>query len=261
MGGGSSSTNKSTIDTSSVVNALSQSIMNCSSLAANDMNLNINATDSKISGISQKQSLTLSSTCTNSAQNLTNIQTAVINALKATADSQSEAITGVLGKSDADVETLIKNDVESNITNQTISNIVNSANNKMNMNISGSGLDIKNISQEQTVEFLSQAAASTVNSLSTVTAMNNAADTESKSTQKSPFQGFVDAFANAATIITVVIVIAILIVVLLLGKPIMNFLKGGVLINTSNTEEDEEVEDDKTENEEAENEEEEDDRK
>lgn len=213
--GGTSSSNSTKIDVSAAVTLLSQNIMNCASNTMASQELVVSGNFNVVDG-RQMQTLHLSATCSQNAQNIADLQQQISTALKAAAEAQSTALLGALNSTSSDVSTMITNDVKQNITQQTVANIVNSTNLQQKILISGDR-NIVNFSQEQTAQLVFTSCQDVINNLKSVQTMNNALDTSSSATTKNPLAEVVDSLGNMFKINGWFIVIIAGIAIIFLG--------------------------------------------
>jgi hypothetical protein len=181
MGGGSSSQTSLSIAQKSVVNAMTQSIMNCSGSGMMSQTVSVPGSFNVVN-VKQVQIFSLSSSCANSAANVADIQTTVSNAIEQASSSQSVSVLGALGSSSSNSNTSISTEVSANITNQTISNIINTVTATQNALVSGNN-NIVTVDQEQTMTIVSQSCLTALNNLSSFTALANDAKQTSTATQ------------------------------------------------------------------------------
>jgi hypothetical protein len=181
--GGASSTARTNVATKTVVEALTENIMNCHANSIVTQRFVVTGSFNVISGVKQVQHMVLSSSCWQSAENIAELQQSVSNALKQAARSQSVSVLGVLGKSDSEVDAFISNEVTQKITQRTVQNIVNSSNMMQEIVIEGDQNIVDNVSQEQTAKIVFDNAQEALNGLTSVQAIENAAEQESAATQ------------------------------------------------------------------------------
>lgn len=198
MGGASS---KSTIDvrTKSIVEALTQNIMDCQSNTIVDQRFVLSGSYNTIENFKMVQYLRLSKDCINNAQNLNDIQQSVSNAIKQSAEAQSVSLLGVLGNSDSEANTFIDNEVRQTITNQNITKMIDKVNASQEAIISGDNNIIRNFSMEQTADVVMKAAQEVLNSLKSVQEIKNQVSSESKATQTNFISDIIDSVTGLFT--------------------------------------------------------------
>jgi hypothetical protein len=223
-GGGSSSKSKATLNTSLAINALTQNIMNCSSNAMMAQELLVSGDYNVITG-RQLQTLHLSADCSQSAQNVTDLQQQVSSLLSNAANAQNVAVLGILGKSNSDVETSITNDVKQSITQQTLADIVNTVNIQQKILISGNS-NIVNFTQEQTSQLVYTAAQNAINNLKSVQAINNALSQKSDSSVSNPISDVIDSVGGIFTAGGWMIVIVIVVGIVFIGPTLIKTFFG-----------------------------------
>ena len=229
MGSGSSSSNTQTIDTTSAVNAMTNNIMNCQSNTLVTQQFLLTGNYNNISNYKQVQYLKLSSSCSQDAQSMQNLQQQVTSALQAAASAQSQALIGVLGSSQSDINQKISNDVQQNITTNTVNNIVSNTNASQISVISGNNNIVNNFSQSQTQSLLFDNCQKAINSLSSVQTINNATKGTSNATQSNPIADILNSIFSGLTSLSftyVILIIAIIGGVVFFGSDILHVLFG-----------------------------------
>ena len=226
--GGSQTKSKTSINLSSAVNALTQSIMNCSTTTNVTQEISIVGDYNIVSGVKQVQVVQLQSECANNSQNIADIQNKVTTTLVNSLKSQSQALLGILGASNADVENNIKNDVSTNITQQTISNIINTTNSNQILSIRGNNNIVKDATQEQLMKMLYKNSMQAINKLSTVQAISTKLEVDLEATQENPIEGILNSIGatlNQGSMYIlfgfIVLVIAVVIMAKMMGKDII----------------------------------------
>ena len=217
MGGGSSSQTITNVSTSTVVDVLTSNIMNCGSSTSARQRLLVSGNNNVLNGVSQTLTITLSSNCFQDAKNLAKVQQEVSQAIKNAAESQSVTITGALSNSSSNAETYIDTEVKQTITQKNLTNIINNVNTEQELVISGNSNIIKNISQNLTQDLVYKNAQTLLNTMKSIQALENSADTSSKATQKSLIIGLIDSllsgisgiFGNFGVIFVIVIAIIV----------------------------------------------------
>lgn len=194
MGGGSSTLNTSNVRTKAVVEALARNIMNCKSDTVAGQRLEITGNNIELDEFRQVQNLRLSSNCIQDVNNLADIQQSVANAVKQAAESQSVSVLGALGRSDAEVRSNIENEVKQTITQENIQNIINNVNAQQTAIISGSGLKLGTITQEQTFNIIYENSQKLINNMRSVQVIENSTEQATKSTQTNFVSDIVDSF-------------------------------------------------------------------
>jgi hypothetical protein len=175
MGASSSkSVSSTTINTSQAVNSLVKVVLNCSSMINGNQSFIISGNGNIISNVSQVQKLSFNSTCTQSAQNLADLQQSVASAVQQATTAQSQMISALAGDTSADSNTIIENDVKQNITQETITNIINNVIAAQEIIISGNNNVINGLTQTQTLDIVSKNCQNAINELKSVQAANNA---------------------------------------------------------------------------------------
>lgn len=182
-GGGSKATTTTDIATKSIVEALARSIMNCSSNTQVNQTFKIQGSYNVVKNVKQVQYLKLSSTCSNEAKNLNDIQQTVSNAIAQTAESQSVSVLGALGSSRSETNAKILNEVQQKITNETITNIVNEVNALQEITIEGDNNIVDKLDQEQTMSFVMDSCQKVLNTLTSVQEIQNKVKQDSSAKQ------------------------------------------------------------------------------
>ena len=176
--------------TSSVTNAMSQAIMNCSGNTMTEQKFILSGSYNTINNFKMVQAMSLSATCANSAENLASVQSAVTAAVTAAANAQAVAGIGSLTKSNSRTNVNIRNDVTQNITSQTLTNVINTVNAVQTAVISGDNNIVSNFSEEQTLTIVQNACQSVISKMDSVQEIASSAAADSKSTQTDPIASF-----------------------------------------------------------------------
>jgi mannose/fructose/N-acetylgalactosamine-specific phosphotransferase system component IID len=181
--GGSSSSNTTSIATKASVEALAQNIMNCKGNTLVVQRFIVSGSYNVINNFKQVQNLKLSSSCTQDAKSMADLQQSVAAAIQQAASSQSVSVLGALGKSSSEVNLTIENEVRQKITQQTIQDIVNNTNAIQESIISGDHNIVSNFEQSQTMELLMNNCQSAISQLTSVQTVDTAAKQSSTATQ------------------------------------------------------------------------------
>jgi hypothetical protein len=215
MGGSTSSSASSTLDTSVAVTALASAVMNCTSNVSAGQSLNISGNNISVLDSSQTQTVTFNTSCTQTADNIANLQQTVANALIQSTNTQTQAVLSSLSAaSSSDINSYIKNDVKQNITQQTIQNIVSNLASEQNMNLTGNNIVIKNFTQSQAMTAVITNCQTAINNLQSVQAINNAIQQDAKNTQTNPISDILNSiFSGLASFGWIWVAIIALVVV------------------------------------------------
>jgi hypothetical protein len=241
MGNGSSSKTTTTVDTSIAVNALAQTIMNCTSNVQAGQSFIISGNGNIVSNSTQVQALSFNSTCQQSSQNMADLQTKIAAAISQVASTQTQAIESAISAgSSSETDVAIHNDVTQNITQQTIQDIISNVTAQQSFIISGNNNVVNNFTQNQTLSIVTSACQNSINSLKSVSDMNTAAAQESKNEQKEPISemigavgGIVGNIMNGMATMTGIIVITIGAVLIFLGPKLLDIIPVGALVNAA----------------------------
>ena len=197
MGSGSSSSSSATIDTSIAVNLLSQAVMNCASNTAVTQSFDVTGNFNAINGVKQVQAIQFSTSCTQTSQNIANLQQQIANALQQAASATGSGITSALGASSSNTNTTIAQDVQQNITEKSIQNIVNNCAAQQSIIISGNNNIVNNFSQEQTMSIVQSNCQNAINSLQSVQAINNQLAQSSTAVTTNPISDIISSIGSA----------------------------------------------------------------
>jgi len=228
--GGSSSKTKTNIGTELVASAIARSIVNCNTNTVISQKVSVQGDGNVVSGVTKNQATKLSIECFHSAENMAKIQNEVAAAIKQAAESQSVALLGVIGNSDAEIDLNITNAVKNDITQETIQNIVLSTNTEQGIDITGNYNLVKNVTQAQTAAMVSKNTQAAVNQMNSIAMITNAVDQAAKSTQEDPvtnaitavgnaIAGIMDAFSSPMTLMLILIAV-VAVAYILSGGPI-----------------------------------------
>lgn len=232
MGGSSSKTNTN-VSTKLAVEAITNTIMNCTSNSLISQKFLIEGNYNVVTNFKQVQNFKLSTECTNNAQSIANLQQSVAQAIKAASESQSVSVLGVLGGSNSETNVDISTEVSQKITNNTITNIINNTNAEQEAIIRGNHNIIDNFSQEQTSEILSKNAQKALNKLTSVQSVSTQVDATSKATQTNFISDIVDSVFSGLQGFALIWVIVIVVAIIFLGKPVLSAMTFGMSNDTS----------------------------
>jgi hypothetical protein len=229
MGGrGSKSTSKVAIDTSLAVQALARNVMSCTSQTAVSQLFQISGSYNIIKNTKQVQAIKFNSTCTQSAQNIADLQQTVANAISNAASATGSGVLSALGASQSEAETVIKQNVSQSITQETIQTIVNNSAAQQAIIISGNNNIVDNFDQSQTLDIVLKNCQDVINNLKSVQAMNNVADQTSSAVTTNPISDIIDSvgsiFEGFGWMGTIILVAAIIGFVLVGPKTIAAFM-------------------------------------
>ena len=241
MGNDSSSTATTTIDTSIAVKALAETIMNCTSNVQAGQSFIISGNGNIVSNSTQVQALSFNAECTQTSQNIADLQSKISAAIAQVASTQTQAVMSAISAgSDSDTNTNIRNDVSQNITQRTIQNIISNVTAQQSLIISGNNNVVSGFTQNQTLSVVTTACQNAINSLKSVVDMKTAVDQDSKNEQKDPIAGIINAVGGIVNSImtgmatmTGIVVLTIGAVLIFLGPKILEILPIGALVNAA----------------------------
>lgn len=241
MGNETSSKSTTTIDTSIAVTALAETIMNCTSNVQAGQSFIISGNGNIVSNSSQVQALTFNAECTQSSQNIADLQSKIAASIAQVASTQTQAVfSAISAGSSSDTEAVISNDVRQNITQRTIQNIVANVTAQQALIISGNNNVVSGFTQNQTLTVVTTACQNAINSLKSVVDMNTAVQQESKNEQKDPIAGMIGALGNIVSSVitgmatmTGMVLLLIGAVLIFLGPKILDMLPVGALVNAA----------------------------
>lgn len=194
--GGATSKNSIKSATKTVVEAMAKSIQNCKGNTVINQRVAITGNYNVVSGVRLVQGMKLSSACGLESSNIMNTQQAVANAIKQAADSQSVAVMGALGNSNANNLSDILNEVKTKITSETIQNIINNFNATQEFFLNGNNNIVNDISMEQSMQILYDNCLSALTKLDSIQKIENATDQQATSKQTNPIAEIVDSVGN-----------------------------------------------------------------
>ena len=241
MGNESSSTSRTTVDTSIAINALAETVMNCTSNVQAGQSFIISGNGNIISNSTQVQALSFNSECTQSSQNIADLQSKIATAIAQVASTQTQAVESAISAgSSSNTEATIRNDVSQNITQKTIQDIVTNVTAQQSLIISGNNNVISGFTQNQTLSIVTKSCQNSINSLKSVVDMNTAIQQESKTEQKEPISEMIGAVGNIVSSVitgmatmTGMVVLLIGAVLIFLGPKILDMIPVGALVNAA----------------------------
>lgn len=223
---GSSSSTTTNIATKAAVDVVVKNIMNCTSNTTATQEIAITGNYNNTNGITQVQYMSLSGNCSQSAQNMQDLQQSVAAALQSAASSQSVSLLGVLGKSSSDINQSISNEVSQKLTSQTIQNIVNNTNAQQKLFITGNNNIVSNVSQTQTANILQNNVQNALNQMTSVQAIENAAKSTATSTQTNFVSDIISSIFSGLTSLSFLYILVVIAAIIFLGPKL---LEGGPL--------------------------------
>lgn len=232
MGGGTSTEQTTSVVSRQIAESFVKNIMNCTSAALVNQSFKIEGDGNIVSGAKMVQNFKLSSSCTQNAQNIANIQQSLSNTINQTAETQGVALLGALGNVSSDQRTIIENEVRSKVTQETIQNIISTTNAQQEFVIKGDNNIVKDFSMEQTMELLIENAQQVINKMDSVQQIDNAVKQSGKTTQTNPISDILNSLFDGLTQLASVWVILLIVCLLFaflfrepLGKIVMLGLK------------------------------------
>ena len=171
---GSTSRSKASIDTSNTVNALTETIMNCTGNVQSTEDVTVSGSGNAVDVV-QVTYLKLSSNCVQGVENVSDLQTKIASALANSSTAQGTSVLSALGGSKSDAETSIKNAVTQNITTKTVTNMINNANAAQKVVVSGNNNAVR-VNQSTTEAVVQNAAQNLINSVISKVGIESTAD-------------------------------------------------------------------------------------
>lgn len=193
MGGAASSAkSKSDVIYDSVTKVITEHIMKCRANKTLSQDISIHGSGNTISGVTQKMGLQLSTQCVHDSSQMSAVQNEIANKIMQTANSQSVSLLGVLGKTQSDVETKIRNSVNNTITSSTLTEVINDTNVKQSLIIKGDNNVAQNVTMEMTAQILSDNVSKLVNNVEVLHEIKNTTEAQSASKQSNFIADVVD---------------------------------------------------------------------
>ena len=214
--------------TNSVVQAMVNNIMKCTSNTIVVQQIKIVGNYNTVSGVKTAQSINLSAKCANKAQSTTDMQTDVTNELKQIASSQSSALLGALNMQGSKVSSEIESAVAQTITNSTLTDVLNSVNTQQQLIIQGDHNLVTNIEMSQVNNMIYDACQDVLNKNELISKITNVADQKSELTQTNPISEIVDSIFSGLTTGGAIFAIVLIVFILMGGYIILN---GGFLVS------------------------------
>lgn len=229
MGGGSSS--KSTLDvaTTSSVEILTKNVMKCTMMAESSQEVNISGSGNLIDGMRIVQFNEFDVQCFQESSNIGELQQQVENSLKAAAEAHGVALIGVLGNSESDVTTRLRNDIKQKITTENISEVMGVTNSEQIFMLSGSNNIIRNLTMEQSTKMLVSNMQKLVNGIKSVQDVVNSAQVQALAKQDDPISGLVNAIFGGVNTTTAIFAFVFVVAMVLFGPMVFKFFTLGLL--------------------------------
>lgn len=184
--GGSSSKNKSTVIAETLNKVMVSSMQNCSNYVDLTQELVVKGDGNVLSNVQMNQVFSSIMTCVNKTEWMTKLQNDLTAAVKQSAESQSVALLGVLGNSDAEVDNYIRNSIENSINVSTMSSLVNNIKQKQSIYVEGVGNTLINISMNQMNTNISSSTQELIGTVDVLNKIASSVDQKAKSTQEDP---------------------------------------------------------------------------
>jgi hypothetical protein len=214
----------------SVVNAMSSSIMNCAGSGTAIQKFTLSGSYNNLNNFKMVQAFNFDSQCKNNVSNLADIQASVSNAIKSSADSQSQALLSLLSAgTQSNVNTIIDNDVRQNITNETITKIITDAIATQEAVISGNNNIVNNFTMDQTISIVAYGCQEVLNKMKTVQAIANETDSSASAKQENPITGIISAIGGIFTSLGSMMTIVLIIGIIVFGVVIVHMGPGALL--------------------------------
>lgn len=217
--GGSSSKSSITKVTDIAFKAVNRNIQSCVGAASQNQIIklqNIHG-DINLSGVKQKQGVTINMKCAFSNDMQNQIQNQIAADISNHVQSKGGDITA-LAKSSSKTETTIKNILKTSIHNETLSEQVASTLQAQTVSIADVGGNViaSGLTQEQGAQVISQAIVDTAQYTGALHKITDTVDAEAKSENKGIFNSMFDMFGNLFNSWTM-IAVAIIAVFILIG--------------------------------------------
>lgn len=194
--GGSSSKTKSTIIAEAVNEAAVNSMQTCNSNLDLTQEIVVKGQGNVLSNIQMNQVYSSVMTCVNNTSWMSKFQNDLSAAVKQSAESQSVALIGVLGDSDAEVDNYIRNSVKNSVNVSTMTSLVNNVKQKQSIYVEGVGNTLLNISMKQMNTNISSSTQELIGSMDVINKIAASVDQKSKATQEDPIANLLAGLAN-----------------------------------------------------------------
>ena len=197
--GGSSSKLSSTTFNKSVNDIFVNSIQQCSASGTSEQVINIIG-NKNVTKTQMSQRLTLMQDCIQDPKFISKLQTDLISAIKASANAQNPAILGALGKSEAEVDTVIRNDVHNVITTTNMTRLSLSIKNIQAIYIVGNE-NVTDATMTQISDAVNKSTQSILNDIDSITKISNTIDASAEAIQENPISQIISsAFEGASQV-------------------------------------------------------------
>jgi hypothetical protein len=194
-------------------NIVQNTAQNCISVGVGGNNVLINGDYNDISAVDQRVSVTVDSKCSTFASQNSTFNADLQNSVEQTLKDQEVALTQWMDASKDTQKTDIANKVTANFTQSTVQTCVNNLTGINNLVVNGSGNVVKDVTQDATLNVISQCILGNQQSSSVVADITNTTNQHGEYTSENPLAFIGDAFkamAQSAMAIAAVIFIVII---------------------------------------------------
>lgn len=227
------------VSTNVAANIVQNTAQNCISVAYGGNTININGNYNNVSGVDQTVSISINSDCSTFAQQNSTFDADLQNALTQALNDQEVALTEWMDNSRDDQSASVSNSVTANFTQNTVQNCVNTLNGYNILNVTGTGNVVKDITQNATLNVISQCLLGNGQTSSVVSDITNTVNQQSTYVSQNPLAFIADAIAAifkslivAAAVVFVVIICFVMLFLLLRGKKQPSASGSQVIIET-----------------------------
>jgi hypothetical protein len=199
--------------TEAVSKVLTKNIMKCDRKVVLNQTIDVSGDYNIVSNAKMRQGFEMSTTCFQDVSMMAQIQNEMFSEIKAQAKAQSVAVLGVLGNSDSETDTKIRNSINNEITSETMNLIVTNVNQSQGISVSGNHNIVENVDLEQLTNLVEKASQSVVSNLSVINTLANSVEAKSESSQTNPLDfiaNMLGALMSGPIIVILLIIAAVM---------------------------------------------------
>jgi hypothetical protein len=193
--GGHQSKQKVAVSTDLAAKVVQTTAQNCINVSTGANTIAIDGNYNVISGVNQSIALSVNSDCSTFADQQSSFNADLENSMSQVLKDQSVALTQWMDGSKSTQSDEITQSVKTNFTQHNVQQCVNRLNSVNLLSVSGTGNVIKDITQEATLNVLSQCIQQGDQTSDVVSAITNTVNQQATSVSKNPFAFITDAIS------------------------------------------------------------------
>jgi hypothetical protein len=208
--------------TTTTANIVQQTAQNCIDVSYGGNVIDVNGNYNILSGVDQTVSLSVNSDCSTFASQNSTFNSDLSDAMSQILSDQEVALTQWIDTSKDTQYTNITENVTANFTQSTVQSCVNNLNGYNVLSVTGSGNVIKNITQDVSLNILSQCLIQNSQTGSSISDITNTVNQHSTYTSTNPFAFIADALESmsrsAMAIAAIIFIVIVSFVIIFMSK-------------------------------------------